>query len=99
MRDPDPRLTATWFTNLARLEGVSLLVLFGVAMPLKYAAGIAEATVWTGWAHGCLFLVYLVALDSQRRVAGWSIGTAAAGFVASLLPFGTFVFERWVERR
>ncbi len=89
----DSALTAKWFTWIARLEGVSLLLLFGVAMPLKYVGGIAEATVWTGWAHGCLFLVYLVALDSQRRVAGWSLGWAAVGFVASLLPLGTFLFE------
>lgn len=94
MRDPDPRLTERWFTWIARAEGVSLLVLFGIAMPLKYGVGIAEATVWTGWAHGVLFLVYLVALDSMRRVAGWSLGTTALGFAASLLPFGTFVFER-----
>lgn len=91
-----PHATWRWFLTLARIEGVSAACLFGVAMPLKYGAGIAEATAWAGWIHGVLFLVYLVALWSTARVLGWSWGTRALGFVAAVVPCGTFLFERRV---
>ncbi len=89
-------MTASWFKWIARAEGVSLLVLFGVAMPLKYGAGMAHATIWPGWFHGQLFILYLIALGSIGRVKGWSIKQYATGFAASLLPGGTFLFERRV---
>lgn len=83
-----------WFFTIARLEGVSLLLLFFVAMPLKYAAGIPEPVAWVGWAHGALFLLYLVAWSSYLRVfrPGWL--WAGLGAAASLVPFGTFILER-----
>lgn len=98
--DPDREsATMAWFTWLARAEGVSLLLLFGVYMPLKHAAGIVldGGQGWFGWAHGVLQLVYLVALVITARVHDWGVLRQLLGFVASLLPFGTFVFERRVR--
>jgi hypothetical protein len=37
-------------------------------------------------------------IGSVGRVEGWSWGRTIQGFVASLLPFGTFWFERTIER-
>lgn len=90
--------TLTWFGWIARLEGVSLLALFGVYMPAKYLAHVEldGGQGWFGWMHGQLFLAYLVALVVTGREAGWSLGRMAVGFVASLLPGGTFWFERRV---
>ena len=91
----------TWFDWLSRLEGLSLLALFGVYMPAKYGFGVEldGGQGWFGWVHGMLFVLYVVALLVVWRTARWSIAQTAAGFVASLLPFGTFVFEarsrRW----
>lgn len=89
--------TATlWFRWVARLEGMSLLVLFGIYMPLKYGAGIVidGGQGWVGWAHGIFQLVYVMGLIVTARLLGWSITRGIIGFVASLVPFGTFVFER-----
>lgn len=83
-----------WFLRVARAEGLSLLVLLGVAMPLKYVAGVPAATAWVGWLHGTLVFVYLVALGSVARVEAWRWGRVALAVVASVLPGGTFVFER-----
>lgn len=94
-----PARPIRWMLTLARLEGLSFLVLLGIAMPLKYAAGVDEATQWVGWTHGFLFLSFLVALASARRVGGWPFSWAGLGFVASLIPTGTFWFERFVLRR
>jgi integral membrane protein len=90
----NPSPTLTWFFHVARAEGLSLLLLFGVAMPLKYALGNPILVPYVGWAHGVLVFLYLIALQSVARVEGWGLTRIAAAFVASLLPFGTFVFER-----
>jgi integral membrane protein len=92
--------TREWFYRLARLEGLSLLALFGVYMPFKYALGINldQGQGWFGWVHGMLQLAYGAALVVTTKTCGWSWSRFAAGLVASLLPFGTFVFERRVRR-
>mgnify|MGYP001566950446 CR=1 FL=1 len=54
-------------TTLA--EGVSFLLLLGVAMPLKYLAGIPLAVAIAGWLHGILFggLCVLLAVEQADR--------------------------------
>ena len=91
--------TARAFMWVSRLEGLSLLILMGIAMPLKYGLGYTEATQLPGWAHGVLFLAYVVALLAAARPQRWSMATIALGLVASLVPFGTFVFEARHLRR
>ena len=49
------------------LEGVSYLVLLGIAMPLKYIYAIPEAVKFTGWAHGVLFMAYIPAVFIARK--------------------------------
>ncbi len=92
-------LTVRWMFTLARLEGVSFLMLLLVGMPLKRMAGMPEPNAWIGWIHGLLFLTFLVALGSARRVEGWPRRFLVYGFIGSVLPAGTFVFERWVRRQ
>lgn len=91
----------TWFAWIARAEGVSLLVLFGLFMPLKYGAGIEidGGDGWVGWIHGVLVFLYMVALGTGVVISRWGVLAGILGFVASLLPFGTFVFEWWLKRR
>ena len=36
------------------VEGISTLVLFLVAMPLKYVLGYPMAVTYVGWVHGVL---------------------------------------------
>lgn len=97
--EDDGHATFSWFAWLARAEGVSLVMLFGVYMPLKYAAGIVldGGQGWFGWMHGVLQLLYLVALVVTSRALGWSVWRTAVGGVASLLPLGTFIFEARVR--
>ncbi len=83
---------------VARLEGVSLLFLFFVAMPLKYGAGMPIFVEVAGWAHGLLFISFVAGLGVGLVKLGWGVPTVALGFVASFLPFGTFVWERGLER-
>ena len=80
------------------LEGVSFLVLLGVAMPLKYLAGMPLAVRVVGLAHGLLFILYvaLIAVLWSRRQ--WSPARAAHALVLGLLPFGTFVLDRRIRQ-
>ena len=82
------------FLFIARAEGVSTLLLFFLAMPLKYGAGMTHATQVPGWLHGVLFIAYVAALAAIGLRERWSIARLAVGFVVAFVPFGTFWFER-----
>lgn len=79
------------------LEGVSFLLLLGVAMPLKYLAGHPLPVKIVGWAHGLLFLLYCAALFQVWRGQPWSLGRATVAFIAALLPFGPFLLDRRIR--
>lgn len=91
---PDLRTWVGRVRVVGMMEGISFLLLMGVAMPLKYGAGMPAAVQWTGWIHGILFILYglvvLMALVNGRL----SFGKAALAFVASLVPFGPFLLDR-----
>lgn len=77
----------------ALLEGTSLLALLFVAMPLKYGFDIPEAVKLVGPLHGGLFVFFNLMIGFyalKRRLTEAQIGF---GVVASLLPFGTFVYK------
>ena len=76
------------------VEGISYLVLMGIAMPLKYLAGMPLPVKVTGWAHGVLFVLFCFALLQVFLVRRWSFLKGALAFAASLVPFGTFVLDR-----
>ena len=81
------------------LEGISFLVLLGIAMPLKYFAGRPEAVRFVGMAHGVLFLAYVVAvIQAQLDYENWPRRRTALALLAALLPFGPFVMDRKVLR-
>ena len=79
---------------VAWLEGTSFVVLLFIAMPLKYLAGLPLAVRIVGSVHGALFLVFLVALYRAGRERRWPLRRWVTAFVSSIVPFGTFVFDR-----
>jgi integral membrane protein len=81
---------------LSMVEGTSTLVLFGVAMPLKYFADMPLAVRIVGSLHGLLFVGLVIAFLVAVRRVPISQGLATAGIVAAVLPFGPFVFDRWL---
>lgn len=86
------------FELVALLEGLSFLVLLGVAMPLKYFAGMPLATRIAGLAHGLAFLAYAVVLLDALATRQWPGRTVALGLLAGLLPAGTFAFVSHIRR-
>jgi len=58
---------------VALVEGISFLVLLGVAMPLKYLAGLPQAVTVVGWLHGLLFITFCIALTQAHQEAKWTV--------------------------
>jgi len=83
---------------LSITEGVSTLVLFGIAMPLKYYAEMPLAVRIVGSLHGFLFVSLAIAFLLARSKLPISKRFATAGIVAAIVPFGPFVFDRWLEK-
>lgn len=90
MKNP---VTPLRFVSLA--EGISYLVLLGIAMPLKYGANLPEAVRIVGSIHGGLLVVFCAVLLRAWLGARWPLSRAALVFVASLIPFAAF----WMDRR
>ena len=78
---------------LGMIEGVSFLVLLGVAMPLKYLAGMPMATKVVGWIHGVLFVAFCYALMRAKADENWNLKQTIVPFIASLIPFGPFIID------
>jgi integral membrane protein len=77
------------------LEGVSFLVLLGIAMPLKYLAGQPEAVRLVGMAHGVLFVLYVLLVIQAALEHSWTWQKTLLALVVSVLPFGTF----WADKK
>lgn len=82
---------------LTLIEGVSTLVLFFVAMPLKYFAGRPEAVKIVGWIHGILFVAVMVLLAWVMFRYRWPVGRGVLVFISALVPFGPFVIHRRMQ--
>lgn len=86
------------FRLVAFLEGLSFVVLLFVAMPLKYWAGLPLAVRIVGSVHGLLFVAFAWTLFQAALERGWPAKRWALAMLSSLVPFGTFAFDRSLQR-
>jgi len=84
------------FRRIALVEGVTTLLLFFVAMPVKY---LLDDPQWVQPVHGYAFLAYLVVMIWALRGRGWSTGDWTRTTLASFVPFGTFLNDPFLRRR
>jgi len=82
------------FKWISLLEGLSFLILLGIAMPLKYVFDYPLAVTYVGWVHGLLFIIYIYAVFPTARSLKWEFGRTFFALFASILPFGPFIFDR-----
>ena len=87
-----------WLRRVGISEGVSTLVLFGVAMPLKYLGDMPRAVTIVGSLHGALFVLLVVMFLMAIRRVPISSSLAMVGIVAAVFPFGPFVVDRRLGR-
>jgi integral membrane protein len=79
-------------------EGLSWLLLLGIAMPLKYLAGQPLPVRIVGWIHGLLFVAYIIQLYRVQRAYRWPLKKTIAGCLAAFLPFGTWIFDAQLKK-
>ena len=83
---------------LGILEGVSFLLLLGIAMPLKYMAGLPQAVRVVGSAHGLLFVLFVLAVLHAAVQLRWPLMRVAGALLAAVVPFGPFILDGHLRR-
>lgn len=87
------------FRLTALAEGSSFLVLLCIAMPMKYVMGMPRVVTVVGAIHGILFLLYVAQLAKLRTKYQWDNKFSFQAFLASLLPFGPFLFDKHLRTK
>ncbi len=80
------------------LDGISLLVLLGIAMPLKYWADLPFAVTLAGSIHGGIFMGYVAAIMYTQIRIQWNIGLSLLALFVAFIPFGNFVYDVWLKK-
>jgi integral membrane protein len=87
-------------TNIGRLriigylEGISLLVLIFIAVPMKYYFGNPSLSKLLGPIHGAIFLLFLFNALSVGVEQNWKFKTTTWKIItACFIPFGTFYID------
>jgi integral membrane protein len=75
---------------VAFLEGLSLVLLLFVAMPLKYMLDMPAMVRFVGMGHGLLFVAYVIYVLLAKSEFKWSVGKTLLAIFLSVVPFGTF---------
>ncbi|MDI9872141.1 DUF3817 domain-containing protein [Flectobacillus roseus] len=76
------------------LEGLSLLVLIFVAIPMKHFFHNPALSKFLGPIHGAIFLVFVLNTMSLAIEQNWKFRTTTWKIiVACFIPFGTFYID------
>ncbi|NJO32360.1 MAG: DUF3817 domain-containing protein [Rhodospirillales bacterium] len=103
MAPKSPSVPITWRTPIGRLrlasrvEGTTLILLIGVAVPLKYLAGQPQLVSAMGPIHGVAFIGYLLLLAEATASGGWNPREVLRTAALSIVPFGPFLNERFLS--
>lgn len=92
------RLTP-FFRASARFEGVTLILLMCVAVPLKNLTSLPILTGVVGPFHGLAFLLFLYAVVESWAAGDLPLRWVPAALSACLLPGGTFALLHFYNRR
>ena len=75
----------------ALVEGTSLFVLLGIAVPLKHFLGMPAAVSIVGPAHGLAFAFYLWTVINTAASEDWNRSKITLAVASAMLPFGAFM--------
>ncbi len=76
-------------------EGITCILLYLIAMPVKYQWDIWWQMIPIGTIHGVAFTWYLILLYYVRKPLGWDDEDTLIAVLAAFFPFATF----WVEKK
>ena len=87
------------FRIVGFLEGISLLALVFIAVPLKYWQQAPAFVTFLGPVHGALFLLFIFNAMSVGVAQNWKFSkTTWKVIVACFIPFGTFYIDKKILR-
>lgn len=79
------------------LEGISLLLLLFICMPLKYLCDMPMYTKIMGSVHGGLFVLFVIYVWQVADEYDWKFwSTTLKVLISSFIPFGTFYIDKTV---
>jgi integral membrane protein len=81
------------------IDGISLLILVLIAMPLKYFFAIPEAVSIIGRIHGAIFIGYFLAIILAQLMIRWRIYWSLICLLVALIPFGNFILDAKLKKR
>lgn len=82
------------------LEGLSLIVLMGFAMPMKYIWGDPSFVRMIGSIHGALFILFAIQLYLTAEEKNWKYKDLPLKLMIScFIPFGTFYLDHKILRK
>lgn len=84
---------------VAFMEGISLLLLLMVTMPLKYLVQVELPNEIVGMLHGFLFIGYVILVIIAKFEYKWSWWSMLLALAASVVPFGTFVADDMIFQK
>ncbi|MDQ1831909.1 DUF3817 domain-containing protein [Massilia scottii] len=85
--------------HAALWEGATLLLLLGIAVPLKHIAGQSALVTLMGPVHGMAFLYYLWTMTSNVTAEDWTRTEVAQLIGCAMLPFGAWFSIGLIERK
>ena len=87
------------FRFVALLEGISYILLLFIAVPIKYLGNDPKYVKLLGMPHGLLFIGYIFLAILMSSELNWKGKTQRNIFLASIIPFGTFVVDKKYLRK
>jgi len=87
------------FRIIGFIEGLSYLALLFIAMPVKYMLGNPVPVKIVGMGHGALFILFILALYLASSEHKWGFKFNLYAFIASLIPFGTFILDASLKKK
>lgn len=82
------------FKIIALAEGCSAILLFLVAMPLKYVFGNPVLIRPVGMAHGVLFTIFVLMAIMLKFEQNWNLKKFGIVILGSIIPGGTFYVDK-----
>lgn len=84
-----------FFKVIGYLEALSAIILFFIAMPMKYIWDDPTWVTYSGRVHGGLFILYVILLYLLKEKYNWSMTIFWIFFVSAIVPGGTI----WAEKK
>jgi len=86
------------FRIIAFIEGLSYVLLLFIAVPIKYLNNDPSYVKMLGMPHGLLFMGYVALAIVLRTDNQWIKNNFFMVLMASVIPFGTFVVEKKLNK-